>query len=293
MTKTGKLVFLYKLSLSLFILLIALHVIDLIPIPSNYSNESNFSGYIVAALVLTYISSIIIAIIFVNAINRDWVPWLFGLIIPFVNIVVLGRLIFIGKREIEIARKNFNAPDLKIIGASTLSAQELYDALEKQEAYCVKFQFCISCFYITFKRDSKLFYIPKDKKRIFFHWPYTVITLLFGWWGIPWGPIWSAQVLSANASGSEDLSYEVMQVLRQNYDVKYTINPETKDKIYYLSLDNGLSRKGPFQASQIQSMLASNVLKQDTLIWLPDSPDAISITAFLENHSSSTTPASA
>jgi hypothetical protein len=32
---------------------------------------------------------------------------------------------------------------------------------------------------------------------------YTVMTLVFGWWGIPWGPIWTLQALVNNARGTQ------------------------------------------------------------------------------------------
>jgi hypothetical protein len=38
-------------------------------------------------------------------------------------------------------------------------------------------------------------------------------TLLLGWWGFPWGPIWSFAALARNAQGGHDVTAEVMAQL--------------------------------------------------------------------------------
>ena len=37
--------------------------------------------------------------------------------------------------------------------------------------------------------------------------------LLFGWWGIPWGPIWTIGSLVTNLRGGRDITREVLQAL--------------------------------------------------------------------------------
>ena len=36
--------------------------------------------------------------------------------------------------------------------------------------------------------------------------PWTLLTLLAGWWGIPWGPIYTIQSLVVNLKGGKDVT---------------------------------------------------------------------------------------
>lgn len=38
---------------------------------------------------------------------------------------------------------------------------------------------------------------------------FTLLSLLFGWWGIPWGPIYTIGALITNFSGGRDVTQEV------------------------------------------------------------------------------------
>jgi hypothetical protein len=37
-----------------------------------------------------------------------------------------------------------------------------------------------------------------------------LISLLFGWWGIPWGPIYTVTSLFKNFGGGRDVTKEIM-----------------------------------------------------------------------------------
>jgi hypothetical protein len=39
---------------------------------------------------------------------------------------------------------------------------------------------------------------------------WTALTVLLGWWGIPWGPIRTIQCLITNLSGGKDITREVI-----------------------------------------------------------------------------------
>ena len=43
--------------------------------------------------------------------------------------------------------------------------------------------------------------------------PYTLISLLAGWWGIPWGPIWTVMTVVQNFAGGKDLTPAVLAAL--------------------------------------------------------------------------------
>ena len=73
----------------------------------------------------------------------------------------------------------------------------------------VTYRYAISLVFVTFYNESPLVKVPPGKSRILAGWRYLLITLLLGWWGIPWGPIRTLQALSVNLSGGEDLTLEL------------------------------------------------------------------------------------
>lgn len=41
-------------------------------------------------------------------------------------------------------------------------------------------------------------------------WPYSLLSFLFGWWGIPWGFIWTPMALYTNFSGGRDVTQQLL-----------------------------------------------------------------------------------
>jgi len=82
----------------------------------------------------------------------------------------------------------------------------------------VVFPYCISLLLITFKRGSDIYFIRSGDSAISKALPYIGFTLLMGWWGIPWGPIYSIQSLYHNFRGGKDITYDVLLSLNQQYN---------------------------------------------------------------------------
>jgi hypothetical protein len=45
------------------------------------------------------------------------------------------------------------------------------------------------------------------------------LSAFLGWWGIPWGPIYTIQSLSKNISGGKDVTDQVLASLAKNGQV--------------------------------------------------------------------------
>lgn len=91
-----------------------------------------------------------------------------------------------------------------------------YDELNReiqQGAKFVSFRYTISILIMTFRRGSDIYFIRSGESGLKFSLPYTLLTLLFGWWGIPWGPIYSIASIVQNLSGGKDLTGEVLESL--------------------------------------------------------------------------------
>ena len=74
----------------------------------------------------------------------------------------------------------------------------------------VLFQYCISVLILTFRRPSDIYLIRAEESAVVKGLPFSMLTLFLGWWGIPWGPIYSVQSLITNFRGGKNVTAEIM-----------------------------------------------------------------------------------
>ena len=74
----------------------------------------------------------------------------------------------------------------------------------------VIFEFCISVLILSFKRHSSIVYLKPGQSGFGQGLPFSLISFVAGWWGIPWGPIWTISTIVSNLSGGKDLTHEVL-----------------------------------------------------------------------------------
>jgi hypothetical protein len=99
---------------------------------------------------------------------------------------------------------------MKIVGIEGMSLDDLKLEI-RQGGKFVLYQYCISVVIMTFKRPSNIYFVRANQSRVVKGLPFVLISLLFGWWGIPWGPIYSVQSLATDLSGGEDLTRDVLE----------------------------------------------------------------------------------
>ena len=74
------------------------------------------------------------------------------------------------------------------------------------------FIYTISLLLVTFKRGAGGIYCSSCRKKVGFK--YTFLSAIFGWWGIPWGPMYTLQAIGRNSAGGyqdRDLNAELLQ----------------------------------------------------------------------------------
>ena len=98
---------------------------------------------------------------------------------------------------------------MSIKGIEGLSEQDLKRELREGGKF-VTFQYCFSVIIMSFRRTSGIYYIPPGKKAIGKSIPFTLISLCFGLWGIPWGLIYTIGSIATNFSGGTDVTREVV-----------------------------------------------------------------------------------
>jgi hypothetical protein len=96
-----------------------------------------------------------------------------------------------------------------------LSNDEINHELRNGAKFVV-FQYCISVFVMTFKRSSDIYFIRSGESTIKHSIGFTILTFFIGWWGIPWGPIYSIGALVTNFSGGKDITHAVLKSINSN-----------------------------------------------------------------------------
>jgi len=80
----------------------------------------------------------------------------------------------------------------------------------QQGAKFVVFEYCISIIVMTFKRSSSIHFIRSGESTVKHSIGLTLLTLVLGWWGIPWGPIYTIGSIITNLGGGKDVTSEVL-----------------------------------------------------------------------------------
>ena len=101
----------------------------------------------------------------------------------------------------------------KISGIEGMSADQVRFELDRGGRF-VLFQYCVSLLVVTFKRPSPIYFIRAGESAFGKSIGFTLLTLVAGWWGIPWGPIYSVQSIYRNLSGGKDVTKEITVALK-------------------------------------------------------------------------------
>jgi hypothetical protein len=115
---------------------------------------------------------------------------------------------------------------MKVHRLEALSQEELESELSRGGRFVV-YYYTISVGILTFRRSSDIYYIAPGKSMIAPGLPWMALSLLAGWWGIPWGPIYTIQSIWVNARGGRDMTREVAAVLTNQAKKPATIMEAT------------------------------------------------------------------
>ncbi|HOV26188.1 MAG TPA: S41 family peptidase [Pseudobacteroides sp.] len=100
----------------------------------------------------------------------------------------------------------------KIIGINNMTYEQLVNEVNRGARFKY-FYTCVSVLIVTNRNISDIYFIPAGESEFNYHFKHSLITLLFGWWGIPWGIIWTISSLANNLNGGEDITQEVLDTI--------------------------------------------------------------------------------
>jgi hypothetical protein len=99
-----------------------------------------------------------------------------------------------------------------ICGAEGLAPEQLR-ALLQSGARCVIFEYCVSLLVVSTRGTSAVHLLRPGEKGVRPCLGWTILTLLLGWWGLPWGIVYTPFVLVNNLSGGLDVTAQVLAQL--------------------------------------------------------------------------------
>ena len=94
-------------------------------------------------------------------------------------------------------------------GGVALSDSQIVEAVSAG-GRLVMFQWTVSVLVLSFRRTSDIHLFQPGESRTGKALPWVLLTLLVGWWGIPWGPIWTVQSIYRNLSGGIDVTDQLV-----------------------------------------------------------------------------------
>lgn len=114
---------------------------------------------------------------------------------------------------------------MKVKNIDHLTKQELAQQIDQGGRF-VMYQYTVSIIIMTFRQPTSIHFVAPGEKAVVKGLGYTLLTLLLGWWGIPWGPIYTIGSLVHNLGGGVDVTKETLQALVQAETSQQEVAPQ-------------------------------------------------------------------
>ncbi len=101
---------------------------------------------------------------------------------------------------------------MQIKGIEGLTVGEVQDQV-RQGAKFVTFTYCMSFLVVTLRRNSDVIFVRAGQSAFVAGLPYTLLSLMIGWWGFPWGLVYTPIAIIQNLSGGTDHTLAIMNDL--------------------------------------------------------------------------------
>lgn len=104
------------------------------------------------------------------------------------------------------------ANSLSITGLEGMTEGELREDLKRGGRFVI-YHYCVSAVVVTFKKANGIQYVRSSQSRFAAGAGCTLTSLALGWWGIPWGVIYTISCVVGNSTGGTDVTDKVLQAL--------------------------------------------------------------------------------
>ncbi len=108
--------------------------------------------------------------------------------------------------------------DMQIIGTRGLSNDDIAREIEHGARFIV-YTYAISIIVLTFRRPSSIVFVKAGESRFIKGLKYSLATIVLGWWGFPWGPIYSIGAIGKNSIGGNDVTPAILDRMGRAADL--------------------------------------------------------------------------
>ena len=77
----------------------------------------------------------------------------------------------------------------------------------------VVYQYCVSVVHLTFLENSQIHLVRGGESAVAKSWRYILLSMLAGWWGIPWGFVYTPMAIGNNLRGGKDVTADLAEYL--------------------------------------------------------------------------------
>lgn len=92
-----------------------------------------------------------------------------------------------------------------IRGTEGLTPADIQNEIARGARF-VAYQWCLSLLVVTLKRGTRIYYLKPGETGFLAGFFWSAFTLVAGWWGFPWGPIYTIGSLWTNLRGGIDVT---------------------------------------------------------------------------------------
>ena len=104
---------------------------------------------------------------------------------------------------------------MQIKGLGTLTPEQVDSAVATGGRFVV-YEYCISLLFITLRQQTEVVLLASGELGVLRGLPYSAISILLGWWGLPWGLIYTPLSLINNLRGGANVTPEVQAWVHAN-----------------------------------------------------------------------------
>lgn len=98
---------------------------------------------------------------------------------------------------------------MKIHGAEGMTPIVIRDQILRGAKFVV-YEYCFSFLFMTVRRRSPIYFIKSDENSFTNGFVFSLFTILFGWWGLPWGPLRTCECLLTNFGGGKNITQQIL-----------------------------------------------------------------------------------
>jgi hypothetical protein len=101
---------------------------------------------------------------------------------------------------------------VRIDGIEDLTLEEVDSELAAGGRF-VFFEYCVSLVILTLRCPTSICLLRAGEWGLLRSLPCTLVSLILGWWGLPWGVIYTPLVIFSNLRGGHDVTDQVYRML--------------------------------------------------------------------------------